>query len=122
MSPRAIHAVEYALLAVVFAGAAYVQRDQLGVLFWVLLLGPDIGLVIAPALGPMPGRGRLPPRAVPVYNALHTYTLPVLLWVGAWASSAAIGPWPLLGWLIHISADRALGVGVRGPDGVQALI
>jgi hypothetical protein len=120
MSPRAIHVVEYAVLALAFAGAAYVQRYQLGVLFWVLLVGPDIGLVLAPALGPMPGRGRLPPRAVPVYNALHTYTVPVLLWIGAFA--LAIAPWPLLGWLIHISADRALGFGLRGPDGDQALI
>jgi len=122
MSPRAIHVVEYALLAIAFAGAAYVQRDQLGVLFWILLVGPDIGLVVAPAFGPMPAGGRLPSRAVPVYNALHTYTVPVLLWIGAWASSASIGPWPLLGWLIHISADRALGFGLRGPDGGQALI
>jgi Domain of unknown function (DUF4260) len=120
MSPRAIHVVEYAVLALAFAGAAYVQRDQLGVLFWILLIGPDIGLVVAPAFGPMPGRGRIPPRAAPVYNAFHTYTVPVLLWIGAWAAS--LGPWPLLGWLIHISADRALGFGLRGPDGDQALI
>ena len=120
MSARVIHVIEYAVLAVAFAGAAYVQRDQLGVVFWALLVGPDIGLVVAPAFGPMPGRGAIPPRAVPVYNAFHTYTIPVLLWVGAWA--AGIGPWPLLGWLIHISADRALGFGLRGPDGGQALI
>jgi len=120
MSPRAIHVVEYALLAVVFAAAAYVQRDQLCVLFWVLLVGPDIGLIIAPAFGPMPGGGRLPPRAAPIYNAFHTYTIPVLLWIGA--SAASMGPWPLLGWLIHISVDRALGFGLRGPDGGQALI
>ena len=120
MSPRAVHVLEYAVLALAFAGAAYVQRDQLGVLFWILLVGPDIGLVVAPAFGPMPGRGRLPPRAVPVYNAFHTYTVPVLLWIGAVAAGTA--PWPLLGWLIHISADRALGFGLRGPDGDQALI
>ena len=120
MSPRAIHVVEYAVLAFAFAGAAYVQRDQLGVLFWVLLVGPDIGLVTAPAFGPMPGRGRLPPRAVPVYNFFHTFTIPVLLSMGAWVGGLA--PWPLLGWLVHISADRALGFGLRGPDGDQALI
>lgn len=120
MSPRAIHVVEYALLALAFAGAAYVQRDGLGLLFWILLVGPDLGLVVAPALGPMPGGGRLPPRAVPVYNAFHTYTVPVLLWIGAF--TLAIEPWPLLGWLIHISADRALGFGLRGADGGQALI
>jgi hypothetical protein len=120
VSARAIHVVEYVTVAGVLAVLAYAQRDLLGVLFWVLLVGPDIGLVVAPAFGPMPGRGSIPPRAVPVYNVFHTYTIPVLLWVGAWATG--IAPWPLLGWLIHISADRALGFGLRGPDGGQALI
>ena len=31
-------------------------------------------------------------------------------------------PWPLLGWLLHISADRLMGFGLRGEDGGQALI
>jgi hypothetical protein len=120
VTARAIHVVEYALLAIVGAGIAYVQREQLGVLFWVLLIAPDLGLVIAPALGPMPGRGLLPPRAVPIYNVCHTISVPVLLWVAAFV--AGVTPWPLLGWLIHISADRALGFGLRGADGGQALI
>jgi hypothetical protein len=120
MSARVIHVVEYVVLAIVFAGAAYAQRDQLGALFWVLLVGPDVGLIVAPAFGPMPGRGLLPPRAVPIYNVFHTLTIPVLLWVGALL--AGIAPWPLLGWLIHLTADRALGFGLRGPDGGQALI
>ena len=112
--------MQYVVLALVLAGIAYLQRDQLGVLFWILLVGPDIGLVVAPLLGPMPGGGRLPARAVPIYNAFHTVTLPVLLWVAALAIGA--DPWPLLGWLIHTTADRALGFGLRGPDGGQALI
>ena len=120
MSARAIHVVEYAALALVLAGVAYVERDGLGILFWVFLIGPDLGLIVAPLLGPMPGGGRLPPRAVPIYNAFHTVTVPVLLWVIALA--AGIAPWPLVGWLIHICADRALGFGLRGPDGGQALI
>ena len=120
MTARVIHVVEYVVISGALTWVAWLQRDQLGSLFWVLLVAPDLGLVIAPALGPMPGRGRLPPRAVPVYNLFHTYVIPVLLWVGAIA--AGIGPWPLLGWLIHISADRALGYGLRGPDGGQALI
>jgi len=120
LTARAIHVVEYVVLALVLAGIAYLQRDQLGVLFWILLVGPDIGLVVAPLLGPMPGGGRLPARAVPIYNAFHTVTVPVLLWVGALA--AGIAPWPLVGWLIHISADRALGFGLRGSDGGQALV
>ena len=120
MSVRAIHVVEYAVVAAALAGVAIVQRDQLGPLFWVFLIGPDIGLVVAPAFGPLPGRGRIPPRAAPVYNAFHTLTPPVLLWIVA--SVGGIAPWPLLGWLIHITADRALGFGLRGPDGDQALI
>ncbi|MEA2661001.1 MAG: hypothetical protein QOH08_573 [Chloroflexota bacterium] len=120
MSARVIHVIEYAVLAGILAGAAYVHRDELGVLFWVLLVGPDLGLVVAPAFGPMPGRGALPPRAVPIYNAFHTVTVPALLWAGALV--AGMAPWPLLGWLIHITADRALGYGLRGPDGGQALI
>ena len=120
MTARVIHVAEYVVITGVLAGVAWLQRDQLGSLFWVLLVAPDVGLVIAPALGPLPGRGLLPPRAVPIYNLLHTYAIPVLIWVGA--TAAGIGPWPLLGWLIHISADRALGYGLRGPDGGQALI
>jgi len=120
MTARAIHVAEYVVITGVLAGVAWLQRDQLGSLFWVLLVAPDLGLVIAPALGPLPGRGLLPPRAVPIYNLFHTYAIPVLIWVGA--VTAGIGPWPLLGWLIHISADRALGYGLRGPDGGQALI
>jgi hypothetical protein len=117
---RIIHVVEYVVMTAVLAWVAWMQRDQLGSLFWVLLVAPDLGLVVAPALGPMPGRGRLPPRAVLVYNLFHTYVIPVLLWLGALA--VGIAPWPLLGWLIHISADRALGYGLRAPDGGQALI
>lgn len=120
MSVRAIHLIEYAVLAAVFTAVAIVQRDVLGPVFWVFLIGPDLGLVVAPAFGPMPGRGRIPPRAAPVYNAFHTLTLPVLLWIAS--TIAGIAPWPLLGWLIHITADRALGFGLRGADGGQALI
>jgi hypothetical protein len=120
MSARAIHVIEYTVIAVVLSGIAWLRGADLGVLFWVLLLAPDIGLVIAPLLGPMTIRGAIPPRAVPIYNLAHTFTFPVLLWLVLLA--AGIAPWPLLGWLIHISADRALGFGLRGPDGAQALI
>jgi len=120
MSVRAIHVVEYVVAAAALVAVAIVQRDQLGGLFWVFLIGPDLGLVFAPAFGPLPGGGRIPPRAAPVYNAFHTLTVPVLLWVAAVA--AGVTPWPLIGWLIHITADRALGFGLRGPDGGQALI
>ena len=92
MSPRLLHVVEYAAIAVVLAYVAWLRGGELGPIFWILLVAPDIGLVLAP----------------------------LLLWVAALI--AGIAPWPLLAWLIHISADRALGFGLRGRDGGQALI
>ena len=120
MTARVIHVVEYAVIALVLAGAAWLRGGELGSAFWVLLVAPDIGLVVAPLLGRMPGRGAITARAVPIYNLGHTYTIPVLVWLALLFTDVA--PWPLLGWLIHISADRALGFGLRGPDGGQALI
>ena len=120
MSPRALHVIEYAVIAIVLAAIAWLRGAELGVLFWVLLVAPDIGLVVAPLLGPMTIRGAIPPRAVPLYNVAHTFTVPVV--IGVILFFTWIPPWPLLGWLIHISADRALGFGLRGPDGRQALI
>lgn len=120
MSARVLHAVEYAAIALVLAGVAWLRFGELGSAFWVFLVAPDIGLVVAPLFGPMPGRGAIPPGAVPIYNLGHTYTIPLLVWVALLFTD--IAPWPILGWLIHISADRALGYGLRGPDGGQALI
>jgi len=120
VSARAIHAVEYAVIAVALAVVAWLRGGELGVAFWILLVAPDVGLVVAPLLGRMPGRGAIPPRAVPIYNVAHTYTVPLLIWLALLFTNVA--PWPLLGWLIHISADRALGFGLRGADGGQALI
>ena len=68
MSARAIHTVEYAVIALALAGLAWVRGGELGAAFWILLVAPDIGLVVAPLLGPMPGRGAIPARAVPMYN------------------------------------------------------
>jgi hypothetical protein len=120
VSVRAIHTVEYAVIAVALAAVAWLRGGELGAAFWILLVAPDVGLVVAPLLGRMPGRGAIPARAVPIYNVAHTYTIPLLLWVALLLTD--ISPWPLLGWLIHITADRALGFGLRGTDGGQAPI
>jgi hypothetical protein len=120
MTARVLHVIEYAVIALVLAYVAWLRGAELGPVFWILLVAPDIGLVVAPLLGPMPGRGAISARAVPIYNLGHTFTIPIAVWVAL--SFTTIAPWPLLGWLIHISADRALGFGLRGPDGGQALI
>ena len=71
--------------------------------------------------GASPTKGYLPPRAVWLYNLWHNFTLPAVLWIALLFLFAG-NPWPLLGWLLHIAADRTLGFGLRGPDGGQALI
>ncbi|MGW1989833.1 DUF4260 family protein [Embleya sp. NPDC001921] len=65
--------------------------------------------------------GRLQPRAVPFYNALHRAWVPLIVLV-----AYAVGPvvWPPLftaglGWLTHIAMDRAAGYGLRTPEGFR---
>ena len=118
----AIHRIEYLAASLIFVGAAIWQKDQLGWAFWLFLLAPDLfGLIPASLLGPAPARGYLPPRGVWLYNVWHTYTVPAVLWIGALLLVTVVNPWPLVGWLIHISADRLLGFGLRGEDGGQAI-
>ena len=61
---------------------------------------------------------QLHPRAVRLYNALHSYGGPALLAVAAIVVpfSYVIGA---LAWAFHISWDRALGYGMRTRDGFQ---
>jgi hypothetical protein len=118
----AIHRIEYLAASLILVGAAIWQKDQLGWVFWFLLLAPDLfGLVPASLLGPAAARGYLPPRGVWLYNLWHTYTVPAVLWIGGLLLVAVANPWPLLGWAIHISVDRLLGFGLRGDDGGQAV-
>jgi hypothetical protein len=83
---------------------------------WAGFLLPDLPLVFGLASGLAPGQ--LHPRAVPSYNAVHTLLGPALLA----ASSLLLGPAALAGalaWLAHIAIDRAVGYGLRTPDGFQ---
>jgi hypothetical protein len=89
---------------------------------WWLLVGFGLGPDIAFVLSRTPGleRGRMSPRAVPLYNLLHRPALPVGLAVLA---LVGIVPWGLtvgaLVWGLHIASDRALGYGLRSADGWQ---
>jgi len=82
-----------------------------------LWLVPDVAL-LAGLSKDMARDGRLAPRAVPLYNALHALPGPLaLIAAGAVTTPAVLG----LGliWLSHVAGDRALGYGLRDRDGFQ---
>ena len=83
---------------------------------WLLALWivPDVALLA----GMDGGAGRLAPRAVPAYNALHALPGPLaLIAAGALLSPALAGAG--LVWLSHVLMDRSLGYGLRTRDGWQ---
>lgn len=82
--------------------------DWLQVIFWVVF--PD--LVSFLAIGLSSKKREWPSWGSNVYNSFHT----ILLWGAAFAASWAVSGavyWPILGWLGHISVDRAVGYALR---------
>ncbi len=87
---------------------------------WVAatVMAPDVALLLGVGRGLAPGR--LHPRAVPLYNALHHPAGPLAL--GALAAAGVVGAGPgaaALAWGFHIAMDRAAGYGLRTRDGFQ---
>ena len=84
--------------------------------FAAFIMAPDLALFLG--IDPALEKGRLPPRAVPVYNALHSYAGPVLLGLAALGAGSG---WTMgaIAWALHISLDRAIGYGKRTRDGYQ---
>jgi len=95
--------------AVLLAVSTYVYGEygRSWLLFAVLLLAPDIGMV-----------GYLADTRVGAvaYNLLHTYLGPgILLIVGVAADSSLTYSIAFI-WFAHIGLDRALGYGLKYPD------
>jgi hypothetical protein len=78
-------------------------------------LAPDLPLLAGMSHGLE--RGQLHPRAVPLYNALHRFTGPVL--VGVAFVLLGVSPLGPLAWALHIAFDRTVGYGLRASDGFQ---
>jgi hypothetical protein len=109
----------YGLLAGASLAAAIAAVIAHGSGWWIFtafIVAPDLAVL----LGISPGleKGRLHPRAIPLYNALHSLIGPALLALAA----IALGPGALIGalaWALHISFDRSIGYGMRTRDGFQ---
>jgi len=79
------------------------------------LLLPDVPFVLG--LRPAIVAGQLDPGMVPAYNATHRLAGAAACCAAAPAlRSPAVGA-AGLAWLTHISFDRAVGFGLRAPDG-----
>jgi hypothetical protein len=111
----------YAALAALLLGAALfvlLTQDTGWWQFFAFGAAPDLALLAGTGSGLE--KGRLHPRAVPLYNALHRFAGPLALAVAVVAASLPAGY--LVGaiaWGLHIAVDRVAGYGLRTPDGVQ---
>ena len=108
------HRIAYAALAVALLAACLTVEGP----WWQAVafgLMPDLALLGGFSKGM--AKGRLHPRWVPFYNALHMFIGPVA--VGALFLVAGISPLGPLAWALHIAWDRMLGYGLRTRDGFQ---
>ena len=64
--------------------------------------------------------GRLHPRAVPLYNAVHRFSGPLAVMTLSSVDALSLG-WFVFGlaWAFHIALDRSLGYGLRDQQGFQ---
>jgi hypothetical protein len=106
----------YAALAATCV-AGIVATGESGWLALACALAPDVALLYG--AGPGLAKGQLHPRAVGLYNALHSFAGPLIpaaaaVWLGpAWTVVA-------LAWAAHVALDRAVGYGPRTAEGFQA--
>jgi hypothetical protein len=111
----------YAAVAALLLGVIVFEVDKHGTGYWQIAafgLGPDIALLFGTGRGL--ARGQLHPRAVGPYNAVHRFWGPLALGVIAVAAGLPVGYFiGALAWAFHIGLDRALGYGLRTPDGFQ---
>ena len=98
--PRVLLHLEGAVVFVL-ALLAYWRIDGNWLLFVVLVLAPDIGML---------GYVRGTRLGAATYNLFHTYAIPLVV-----AAAAVLVQWLALIWLAHIGVDRAMGFGLKYP-------
>ena len=82
--------------------------DAIEVVFWVIF--PDLAAFIP--IGIASKKGAWPAWGAYVYNFFHTILVCVAVFAILWVILKT-PHWELLGWLGHISTDRAVGYGLR---------
>jgi hypothetical protein len=119
LAARPVTAARHALTALLLAALVFeVARHGLWVPAVAGVVAPDLALLLGIGKGLEPGR--LHPRAVPAYNAVHRPWGPLALMALATAGLPGLG-WFVagLGWAFHVALDRSAGYGLRAPDGYQ---
>ena len=92
------------LAVAVVAAVFYARTGASWWLFAALWLAPDLSML---------GYLASPCRGARVYNAFHTYTLPVVLGLSGWFLHVkGFVPFALI-WINHIGVDRLLGCGLK---------
>ena len=86
-------------------------------IFTAFIVAPDLAVLLG--IGPGLEKGRLHPRAVPLYNALHSLLGPCAARTRGDRARARLPSIGALAWALHISFDRSVGYGMRTRDGFQ---
>jgi len=90
------------------AAVLYARTGASWWLFAALWLVPDLSML---------GYLASPCRGARIYNAFHTYTLPIVLGLSGWFLHAkGLVPFALI-WINHIGVDRLLGYGLKYSNG-----
>ena len=109
-----LYRTEYGVLTIallaylIWRGSVFGGIDWFHVVFWAIF--PDLGAFIP--IGLSSQRKTWPPWGAGLYNFFHTILIWGVAFLAAWIALGAVY-WPLIGWLGHITADRAMGYGLR---------
>jgi hypothetical protein len=111
--------VAYAIATALLLAALIFEATKHGL--WVTavigLIAPDLPLFAGGGRGL--AKGQLHPRAVPAYNLAHRLIGPLALLVAA-AILLPLGFFVAgLAWATHVTLDRAVGYGLRTPEGFK---
>jgi Domain of unknown function (DUF4260) len=113
----------YGVAATALLAASIVTFTHVDAGWWVFpvfAVGPDLAFLAGIGHKGSLERGQMPPRAVPLYNAVHRLWGPLAL--GLVSGVGLLPPVLLVGalvWACHVCVDRAVGYGLRTPDGFQ---